>query len=228
MYLLGSCMGALLHQKKILPMHGSGINLAGNGLLLTGRSGAGKSTVAAAFFRQGCRILADDVLPVRLDETGFPIAFPGYPHNKLCRDAVERMAENTRLGSVQSISKNRDKFSVAYIDSFQTEPVPLKIICDLVPEEVKELQRKEITGVEKIHVIHRNTYRRFMTQGLKTAQWHFEQCARIAEKVRVLRIERPKYGHQENEIAALILPEFFKPREGASKPWTGTDERRNP
>ena len=49
LYILGICMGALLMQRGILPLHGSAINIDGKVYAILGNSGAGKSTLAAAF-----------------------------------------------------------------------------------------------------------------------------------------------------------------------------------
>ena len=49
LYLLGTCMGALLFQRKLLPLHGSAVVINGKAYAFVGDSGAGKSTLAAAF-----------------------------------------------------------------------------------------------------------------------------------------------------------------------------------
>lgn len=49
LYVLGTCMGALLQQRKVLPLHGSAIAIDGKAYAIVGDSGAGKSTLASAF-----------------------------------------------------------------------------------------------------------------------------------------------------------------------------------
>ena len=51
LYLLGTCMGALLFQRKLLPLHGSAVVINGKAYAFVGDSGAGKSTLAAAFLK---------------------------------------------------------------------------------------------------------------------------------------------------------------------------------
>ena len=60
-FLLGSVMGALLHQREIFPIHGSTINTSNGAVIISGRSCAGKSTLAAAFQNAGFEVIADDV-----------------------------------------------------------------------------------------------------------------------------------------------------------------------
>ena len=50
---LGTCMGALLMQRKIFPFHGSAIAINGKAYAIVGDSGAGKSTLASAFLKKG-------------------------------------------------------------------------------------------------------------------------------------------------------------------------------
>jgi hypothetical protein len=52
LYILGTCMGAILMQRKILPLHGSAIAINGKAYAFVGDSGAGKSTLASAFLKE--------------------------------------------------------------------------------------------------------------------------------------------------------------------------------
>jgi len=47
LFLLGSAMGMLIHQRGLLPLHGNSIEIDGCAFAFVGQSGAGKSTLAA-------------------------------------------------------------------------------------------------------------------------------------------------------------------------------------
>lgn len=64
LYLNGSTYGAILHQRKIMPMHGSCFIFNNKGIMLCGESGAGKSSLTAAFVLDGNAFLTDDVTPI--------------------------------------------------------------------------------------------------------------------------------------------------------------------
>jgi hypothetical protein len=53
--------------QRLLVLHAAGVGRAGRGLLLIGRGGAGKTTLAAALNTSGWELLSDDVIPVTLE-----------------------------------------------------------------------------------------------------------------------------------------------------------------
>lgn len=210
LYLLGSCMGAVLYQRGILPLHGSCININGQGILLTGDSGAGKSTIGRAILNNGYKMVTDDVAAIRLNDNNKPIVYPSYPSQKLWEDAIERMNGKVEKKSLNRISNNLNKYSVANHELFYTEPITLKIICEIIPKDVTEIKFEEVNGIQKLNIIIKNTYRRFMAKGFECKEWHFKQCIAIANEVYVYRIERPEGIHLEKEIANRILEEALK------------------
>ena len=60
-FLLGSCLGALLHQRGVLALHASAIETDQGAVLFMGDSGMGKSTTLQAFIKRGYKMLADDI-----------------------------------------------------------------------------------------------------------------------------------------------------------------------
>ncbi len=52
---------------RLLVLHAAGVSRSGRGVLLIGRGGAGKTTLAAALNAEGFGLLGDDVIPVNLD-----------------------------------------------------------------------------------------------------------------------------------------------------------------
>lgn len=98
-FLLGSVIGALLHQRGVLPLHASAIETRLDAVAFAGEVGLGKSTLAAAFHRRGYRVLADDVCTVSLDQEGKPLVTPAYAQLNLWADALEQIGaakENLR------------------------------------------------------------------------------------------------------------------------------------
>ena len=100
LYILGTCMGAILLQRKILPLHGSAIAIDGKAYAIVGDSGAGKSTLASAFLKRGYQLLSDDVIPVTLNHANVPIVTPAYPQQKLWLESLNHFGmESTGLST---------------------------------------------------------------------------------------------------------------------------------
>ncbi len=72
-----------------LALHAASVEVNGKGLLITGDSGAGKTTTAAGFHLAGHRILSDDLSRCRL--TDEPVVFPGPAVLRLRPDAGRRL-----------------------------------------------------------------------------------------------------------------------------------------
>ena len=89
LYVLGSCMGAILMQRRILPLHGSAVVIDHKAYAFIGDSGHGKSTLASAFIQRGFQLLTDDVIAVTLDTHNIPYVTPAYPQQKLWQESLD-------------------------------------------------------------------------------------------------------------------------------------------
>jgi hypothetical protein len=87
LFLLGSGLGYLCHQRNALPIHAATVAIDGEAVLLTGASGAGKSTLASAFLRRGYPILSDDVSPLDLSGAD-PMILPSVQRLRLWSDSA--------------------------------------------------------------------------------------------------------------------------------------------
>src|SRR6202008_4886252 len=76
-YLLGTAFGVLCHQRGIIPLHASAVNVADGRVASAGESGAGKWTLVAALAVRGHQVIADDLFFLRLADTGDVKAWPG-------------------------------------------------------------------------------------------------------------------------------------------------------
>lgn len=86
LFLLGSGLGYLCHQRGVLPLHAATVEVDGEAISFAGYSGAGKSTLADAFARRGYRILSDDVSPV---DTARGVILPSLRRIRLWADSLD-------------------------------------------------------------------------------------------------------------------------------------------
>jgi hypothetical protein len=84
--LMGPAQAVLWHQRGLLPMHASAVDVGGKAVVLVGPSGVGKSTLASALSRKGGGVMADDISIV--DPGGQPSVQGGATRLRLLPDAL--------------------------------------------------------------------------------------------------------------------------------------------
>ena len=201
LYLLGSCMGALLIQRRILPLHGSAVVIGGKAYAFVGESGAGKSTLAAAFVKRGYPLLSDDVIPVSVARGQVPAVLPAYPQQKLWRESLERLGMNeSRYSPIYD-----SKYAVPVPSRFCNEPIPLAGVFELVKSDREQAEMVRLDGLERLPILQYHTYRQFLIPRMGRVQWHFATAASIAGRIRMYRLRRPSAGFAVDDLVDRIM-----------------------
>lgn len=94
-HFLQTVLAALLHQRGDLVLHACSVLLGDGATVLSGESGAGKSTVLAALAGRGFTMLSDDVTVLRLRPEGKLEVMPGPQHIHLCDDAAAQLVPDS-------------------------------------------------------------------------------------------------------------------------------------
>lgn len=202
-FLLGSCLGVLLYQRNIVAIHGGAAVIDGQGIIITGHTGAGKSTLISALREKGHKFLADDVCALSGDVNSNIMIHPAYPQVKLCRDAMERMGYNT--DNHQIADPYRDKYIVPLYRYFLRQKTVLKGIYEIRETDGKKTEITEILGAEKIKLVLRNIYRIEIFRHLRIPSSYFKKCLEIACCVPVYSISRPEGKVTVDEQISLIM-----------------------
>ncbi len=191
LYLLGSALGALLHQRHCLPLHVSSVITPSGVWAFTGDSGAGKSTLAATLhYKFGWPLLSDDVgaiLPEKSDQLLF---HSGPPRLKLWQDALAHL-DISQDGLLPDLVRT-NKFHLKLDTGFEQRPQPLRALVWL--ERVKPDEAASIAPVEGIQMLQYvlgAIYRDNFARQLNDMQYLFHQCGDLARQVRIYRYHRP-------------------------------------
>ncbi len=205
-FLMGSAMGALLHQRNILVIHAGAIEVNGESVVFSGPSGIGKSTLTAGFHQRGYPFLADDVCAITT-ANGHPEVIPGFPRLKLWADVLKKL--NTDKDALKSIRWGQDlKKYFLPVDTIQNTPVLLKSVFVLETTNTNKMEIFALKGGEKIDPIIDNTYRLSFLEGLGGKKDHFRQCAAVAAGAAVYRTVRQNKGFLLNELMELLEAKF--------------------
>jgi hypothetical protein len=191
LFLLGTSFGALLQQRGILPLHGSAVVAKGHGVVFTGMSGAGKSSLLAAFRKRGYPFLTDDVVAVTVDSEGTAWIHPSYPQQKMWRDSTKAVGVETESLKPFYTYKDQEKFAVPAQQGFRHSPAPLAAVYELQVANCREVELLTLAGIDKLAVLLSHTYRPWLIDGLGMKATHFKQCAAVARQVTVSLLSRP-------------------------------------
>ena len=127
-YLLGPVFGLVLRLRGVTCLHASAVALHGAAVAFVGMEGAGKSTTAAAFTREGDGVLSDDVVALQERESQFFVV-PAYPHVCLWPESVAMLYGSP--DALPRFSKGWEKQRLSLGDRearFESEPLPLGAI----------------------------------------------------------------------------------------------------
>ncbi|ASZ16761.1 aldolase [Bacillus cereus] len=203
LYILGICMGALLMQRGILPLHGSAINIDGKVYAILGNSGAGKSTLAAAFLSKGYTLLSDDVIAVTVSADKTPIVIPSYPQQKLWAESLNAFGMGT--ASYNPLFERETKYAVPVQSHFFSEPLPLAGVIELKKTEDENVELIRMEGLERLRTLFFHTFRKFLVTQLKLTEWHFTTSTSVINKVDMFHLKRPNNRFTAHELVSIIL-----------------------
>jgi hypothetical protein len=131
-FLRGSALGALLHQRGGFVLHGSAAAVDGAVSLFCGGSGSGKSTLVAALSASGYPVVADDVCLVQFNGNSRPVLMPDGRRLKLWSDMIEHLGMHSQRGA--AVRSGIRKYWVDSPTPPVTQPLPLRSIYFLRDE----------------------------------------------------------------------------------------------
>ncbi len=203
LFLLGSALGILCHQRGLLPLHANAIVANGGAYAFAGPSGAGKSTLAAHFSRAGYEILCDDVCVISFDEAGQPSAWPGLPRLKLWGDAAAALGHDRN--NLDRVMDDVDKYQVPLAAMAAPRAVPFRRLYLLeradegAPAAIRRLRGQEAMGAAVSQ-----TYRGAYLAPMGLALQNFRQCAALTARAEVFVATRTWGYHVFDREAGLL------------------------
>ncbi|WP_341526355.1 serine kinase [Nostoc sp. UHCC 0302] len=203
--LLGAVLGMLLHQRQFLVLHGSAVAVDGNAAVFLGRSGQGKSTMAATLYGRGHKLMADDVAAVDVNNASSPILVPGFPRIKLWPDAASA-ALGDDPETLRKIHPEVEKRDRPTFDNFLRTPLTLKRIYILSVGST--LQIKPLQPPAAVTQLIANSYipmligQKFIRSA--NASVHLHQCTRLINNLPIYSLERPRSLELLPDVAHLV------------------------
>jgi len=201
-YLLGAVLSFALIRQGIEPLHATVVAVDGVAIALMGDCGYGKSSLAAAFLRQGHRLVTDDLLVLRTTSEAV-VAHPGAPRIRL----FPRMARRMFGPRVTGIRMNRytPKLIVPLgAAQYHASPIPLASVYVLSRPRPRSrrgrpiVQRQKLSQRQACIELVRNTFNMSVTDGARLSR----QLALAGDVVRRVPVKRLAYPRVPPMLAA--------------------------
>lgn len=204
LFLLTNAMAAILQQRNKVALHAGAVVTEKGLIIISGDSGAGKSTSISALQQKGYKVFADDVVVLEENSKGEVIAYASYPTIKLWEDSIEKLG----VGELSEEAKLREhvaKYRVHFHEDFIREPLNVTRVFVLKKNETLSAPSiKPLTGVQSFVDLYAQLYRTSQTNSPEKRNLLFNSISNLAAKIPVHVIERPLEGNSIEEVLALI------------------------
>lgn len=206
-YLLGTVMAALLHQRDYLPIHANVVRIGESTAAFAGDSGAGKSTLAAWFEVRGHEVLCDDLCAIRFDDSGMPCVYEGIPRLKLWPETLAALGRES--AGLEKVASDLDKYHVPLGRAEKVgsiDPMALGRIYLLdrtAPGEPPSIER--MSGIRAAEGVLANAFRWELGQSIQdNDRTQFDQSMELARRCAVFRVRRRWAVEHLDEDAQMI------------------------
>ena len=192
-WLLGTVMATLLHQRGLFSLHANAVELPGGGAAaFSGESGAGKSTMAGLLDRAGFRVLGDDLCAIGFDGEG-PLVHAGIPRLKLWRETLGLLGRDA--GGLEQVASDILKYHVRLAgaaEEVSLAPLRLERVYLLGRREHDEPLITRISGAAAAGAVLDNAFRWGIGQAVagEGSRAQFDQALAIARGAAVFRLAR--------------------------------------
>jgi hypothetical protein len=201
-YLLGTLFVALCQQRQLLPLHASAVSSKDGVVAFLGRSGEGKSSLAAYLAKRGFSVLADDVCLIDSGSSGPAMVIPTAPWLKLWRNSLEHLGRQVQ-GLARVFSED-DKYRLPLAETLHPEPIGRLVFLETNPNHASATEIQELSAVEAIPLLMDLTHQAYVLQATGQLGQSFLRCSRVSSQARAYRLIRPwGLDHLESSVDAV-------------------------
>lgn len=173
--------------------HASVVTVAGGAVAFLGKTGAGKSTLAASFALNDATFLTDDALLIDESDSGCR-AMPSHASLRLWQDSVDALIEDEhpRANPVSYSSKTRLLAGNALAHSEQSQPLLAAYVLE--SQDAPTITIRKLAGLDR-HMAWVNNSFLLDVEDEGLLQQHFEWTHRISSAVPTYALDYPRnYG----------------------------------
>lgn len=186
--ILTTMMTVALLQRKRLSLHACAVRKNGLLTLLSGHSGAGKSTTLAGLIQRNYTIFSDDVVVINSDLS----AHASYPMMKLWEDTQEKFSDPIFNDKSFVIKSGFKKYGIFFHDHFITDSCQIKQVITLKKCDVEQIEIQELHGFSALKSLAESIYRPQLLDSVESKSLAFRIISHLTEQCKVYQIRRPE------------------------------------
>jgi len=201
-YLLGTIFVVLCQQRGLLPLHASAVSSRHGVVAFLGRSGQGKSSLAAHLAQRGFAVVADDVCLVDPAPPGETMVIPTAPWLKLWRNSLENLGRPA--DGLERVFSEDDKYRLPLPSGLTPEPIRTLMFLEDGEKSSPAINFEEVSAVEAVPLLMNLTHSAYLLQATGQRQESFLRCGKVSSQARAYRLKRPwGLAHLESTVNAL-------------------------
>ncbi|HEX2914862.1 MAG TPA: hypothetical protein VH186_28980 [Chloroflexia bacterium] len=214
-YFSGLILGFVLRLQGKVALHASAVGIDGRCVLFVGNSGGGKSTLAAAFAKEGYEVLSDDLVALGQEGDKF-VAYPSFSRIRLWPDSTKALSLPPTL---PRIFPSDDSYDKRYLDitkegySFQEKPLQPAAIFVLGERS----QDSSAPYIEKLPVseglisLITHTFGNWLLDKEMRGQ-EFKVLGRLLQEIRVARLVSHVDLNKLSTLCKIVLENYRESR----------------
>ena len=173
--------------------HASVVSVPGGAVAFLGKTGMGKSTLAASFALEDGAFLADDSLLIEETDDGC-LALPSHPSLRLWEDSVDALLDESAVCAASISYSTKASLLAGDALAHRDEPRPLLAAYLLEQQKASEVTIRALAGVER-HMAWVNNSFLLDIEDRQQLTLHFDWTHRIAGVVPTFALDYPRdYG----------------------------------
>jgi hypothetical protein len=196
-FIFGPALAVLLHQKGVIVLHASAVDINGEAVAFLGDSGYGKSTLAVALQSLGHPMVTDDTLSVDVAEK--ITVNRGLPLLRLFDDVSEVFRDDPGVGEMLYRSPVKNFYQIHR----WTEESSLKLKCIYVLEKTDEVSISPLKDTDGLLNLIKNSFLINIFRNHEKSQ-NLEQCFEIASKIPIKLLKTGNSLHDLDKLANLV------------------------
>jgi hypothetical protein len=182
-------LGMICHQRGMLALHASAVAFGDKAVAFVGRSGGGKSTLAAHCVAIGARLISDDMLVAQPGAQGAIVVHPASVSLRLKEHALRGLGRGVE--GLVKVAPQNEKYFVPAAAGTEDTPRPLTRILVLDEDADAGAGRcRRMTGPAAAAALVDNAFLVQQNDVILRRDAYFLECCRLAGRVEVVELRR--------------------------------------